>query len=259
MSLDDHQKANRQAWQKFAERYVEPAEVGWASGEARWGIWQIPDADIALLPRDLRGKRCIEIGCGAGYVSSWLAARGGEAVGIDPTRAQLATARRLEEKYRLGVRLVEGFGECLPFADETFDFAVSEYGAALWADPYRWIPEAARVLRPGSELVFMTNHAFAITCAPDEDEAPLSKTLQRPYLGLLRTEWTDSAGEIEFHLPHGKWIELLRNCGFEIERLLELGAPAGASSRYPWADPAWAQSWPTEEVWCVRKRGRQGA
>jgi hypothetical protein len=34
-----------------------------------------------------------------------------------------------------------------------------EYGAAIWCDPYRWIPEAARLLRPGGELLFLGNHA----------------------------------------------------------------------------------------------------
>ncbi len=253
MAISDHQVANRRAWQSFAARYVEPAEKGWAASEPHWGIWAIPERDVGLLPEDLSGSRCLEIGCGAGYVSAWMARRGGTAVGIDPTPNQLATARRLESTHRLGVSFVEGFGESLPFPDACFDFAISEYGAALWADPYRWIPEAARVLRSGARLVFMTNHAFAIVCAPDDEDSPLSEMLQRPYLGLFRTEWTDSAGEVEFHLPHGQWIDLLRTSGFEIERLVEMGAPPDAESRYAWADARWAGSWPTEEVWCVRR------
>lgn len=254
MPLSDHQRANRGAWQTFAERYVESGERGWASDAPDWGIWSIPEDEVRLLPEDLTGKRCIEIGCGAGYVSSWLARRGAQVVGVDPTPNQLATARRLEREHQLGVDLVEGFGEMLPFPDESFDFAISEYGAALWADPYRWIPEAARVLRAGAQLVFMTNHAFQIVCVPDDETSVMSETMQRPYLGLYRTAWTDSSGEIEFHLPHGKWIDLLRENRFEIERLVELGAPEGATTPYAWASVEWAQSWPTEEVWCVRKR-----
>ena len=150
------------------------------------------------------------------------------------------------------MRFIEGFGEDLPFADASFDFAISEYGAALWADPYRWIPEAARVLKPGGALVFLTNHGFAITCLPVAEEERLQRELQRSYLDLYRTTWTGSTSA-EFHLPHGKWIALLRDNGLQIERLLELGAPADAETRYDWADRDWAQSWPTEEAWCVRK------
>ena len=257
MKLKPHQITNRDAWQGFAARYVKPAEEGWASDNPRWGIWHIPDRDIDLLPKNLTGKRCIEIGCGAGYVSSWMARRGAHSVvGIDPTPNQLKTARRLEAQHKLGVNFIEGFGETLPFGDACFDFAISEYGASLWADPYRWVPEAARVLRPGGDLVFMTNHAFAICCAPDaEDEnAPIAEQLQRPYLGLYQTEWQFSSNEVEFHLPHGEWIALLRANGLTVERLLELGAPTAVSgSNYGWADPAWATKWPTEEVWFARR------
>ena len=257
MKLKEHQIANRAAWQEFAAKYVEPAEDGWSSNNPRWGIWHIPDNDIGLLPKNLDGKRCIEIGCGAGYVSSWMARRGAKSVvGIDPTPNQLATARRLEAQYQLGVDFVEGFGESLPFDDACFDFAISEYGASLWADPYRWIPEAARVLRPGGGLVFMTNHAFAICCVPDQDDddAPLAEQLQRPYLGLYQTQWKFSSNEVEFHLPHGEWIALLAANEFAVERLLELGAPtADAGSNYGWADASWATKWPTEEVWSARR------
>lgn len=272
MALEDYQILNREAWQKFAQEYIEPAERSWKSGDPHWGIWQIPETKLELLPNDLKGKKCVEIGCGAGYVSSWMARRGAEVVGIDPTPNQLETARRLEKQYQLGIEFVEGFGEKLPFPDSCFDFAISEYGASLWANPYEWIPEAARVLKPGSQLVFMTNHAFSICCVPDEEDenAPLSEQLQRPYLGLFKNKWEFSSDEIEFHLPHGDWIKLLRDNGFIIERLLELGASPESrssskaieaaetitlctpSSRYGWADAEWASKWPTEEVWCVR-------
>ena len=255
MTLKDYQISNRETWQQFAARYKDAAENAWKSDDPHWGIWQIPETKLELLPNSLKGKKCIEIGCGAGYVSSWMARRGGEVVGIDPTPNQLETARRLEKEHKLKVEFIEGFGEKLPFPDSCFDFAISEYGASLWADPYEWIPETARVLKSGSQLVFMTNHAFAICCSPDEEDvnAPLSEQLQRPYLGLYKNKWKFSSNETEFHLPHGEWIKLLRDNGFIIERLLELGASPESTSRYPWADVGWASKWPTEEVWCVRK------
>jgi SAM-dependent methyltransferase len=254
MTLKDHQISNREAWQQFAESYKEPAEKGWKSDNPLWGIWQIPESKLNLLPNNLKGMKCIEIGCGTGYVSSWMTRRGAEVVGIDPTPNQLKTARQLEKEHQLGVKFVEGFGEQLPFPDSCFDFAISEYGASLWADPYEWIPEAARVLKPGSQLVFMTNHAFAICCEPDEedDSVPMSEQLQRPYLGLYKTQWEFSSTEVEFHLPHGEWIKLLIDNGFVIERLLELGASPESKTRYAWANAEWASKWPTEEVWCVR-------
>ena len=71
---------------------------------------------------------------------------------------------------------------------------------------------------------------------------------------MYELHWSDPP-TVEFQLPHGKWIELLRSCGFEIEELHELGAPPDGKSQYVWADADWAQSWPTEEVWVVKKSG----
>jgi SAM-dependent methyltransferase len=243
--------ANREIWQTWAADYVEAAKRAW-SGEPKWGIWGIPDSEVGLLPVDLSGLRCLEIGCGTAYVSAWLARRGGDAVGLDPTPNQLATARELQTRHELHFPLIEGFGERLPFANDSFDFAISEYGAALWSDPYMWIPEAARVIKPGGRLIFLTNSPLAVLCVPPDDgDATITSQLYRPYLGMHEVTWEDSSGEIEFHLPHGVMIELLHANGFRIDRLVELGAPAGATTRYTWANAQWARSWPTEEVWCL--------
>ena len=250
--IPDYAKDNRAAWQGFAAEYVEAAERSWVS-DPKWGIWGIPESDVAMLPENFDAQRCIELGCGTAYVSAWMARRGGDVYGIDPTPNQLATARRMQARHALAFPLIEGFAESLPFPDACFDFAISEYGAALWSDPHLWIPEAARVLKPGGQLVFLTNSAFVVLCSPDfEADGPTTDTLKRPYLGMHRTQWPDSVGEVEFHLPHGKWIELLTSNGFTVERLLELGAPTGATTRYKWADAKWAESWPTEEVWIAR-------
>ncbi|MDH3641966.1 MAG: class I SAM-dependent methyltransferase, partial [Gammaproteobacteria bacterium] len=139
--------------------------------------------------------------------------------------------------------------------DNSFDLAISEYGAALWSDPYLWVPEAARILRPGGRLIFLTNSPFAVLCAPPDDaDAKLTNRLYRPYLGMHRITWQPSPGETEFHLTHGAWIDLLLENEFCIDRLVELGAPQDAKTHYSWADAQWAQSWPTEEVWCVTSR-----
>ena len=46
---------------------------------------------------------------------------------------------------------------------------VSEHGAAAWCDPERWLPEAARLLRPGGRLVFLTNSHLSALCVPAEE------------------------------------------------------------------------------------------
>jgi hypothetical protein len=68
---------------------------------------------------------------------------------------------------------------------------------------------------------------------------------------MHRFDWSD--GSAEFHLPHGKMVQLLRDSGFEIEELIEVEIPAGATTRYPYVSADWAQRWPCEEVWKARR------
>ena len=90
-----------------------------------------------MFPDNLAGKDVIELGCGTAYVSSWLARRGARVVGIDNSEQQLATARRLQREHGFDFPLVHGNAEAVPYPDTSFDFAISEYGACLWAGPIR--------------------------------------------------------------------------------------------------------------------------
>src|SRR5581483_9389237 len=221
--------------------------------EPTWGIWGIPEADVRLLPDDLAGKDAIELGCGTAYVSSWLARCGARVVGIDNSEEQLATARRLQREHGIHFPLLHGNAESVPYPDASFDFAISEYGACLWADPHRWVPEAARLLRPGARLVFLVNAFLLHLCVPAEDGVPASDRLLRSAFGVHRVEWPGDPG-VEFHLSHGDWIRCLRRAGFEIEDLVELRPPESATTRYPFVTLDWARRWPCEEAWRVRLR-----
>jgi SAM-dependent methyltransferase len=149
--------------------------------------------------------------------------------------------------------LVRGAGEHVPLRDACCDVVISEYGAAIWSDPYRWIPEAARLLRPGGELIFLGNSTILMLCVPDEDGVPAENWMRRPYFGMHRFEWPDDPA-VEFHLGYGDWIRLLRTHGFVVEDLLELRAPEGGTTRYDFVTSEWARQWPSEEVWRARKQ-----
>src|ERR1019366_9873877 len=108
----------------------------------------------------------IELGCGTAYVSAWLARRGARVVGIDNSESQLATARILQDEHELHFPLLFGNAEEVPYPDASFDLAISEYGAAIWCDPHLWIPEAARLLRPGGRLIFLGNGPLLVLTEP---------------------------------------------------------------------------------------------
>jgi SAM-dependent methyltransferase len=250
--LPQHVRRNRAHWDELASNYVSAGEHGWAINQPNWGIWSVPESEVRMFPDDLDGKDVIELGCGTAYVSSWLARRGASVVGIDNSEQQLATARRLQREHGLDFPLFHGNAEAVPYPDASFDFAISEYGAGLWADPYRWVPEAARLLRPGGRLHFLTNAFLLTLCLPEDDRAA-SDQLLRPAFGMYRVEWP-AHDSVEFHLSHGDWIRLLRRSGFEIEDLLEIRPETGATARNSFVNLEWARQWPSEEVWKARRR-----
>ena len=256
--LPDHVLRNRAHWDRWAREFEEPGRSNWAQDEPAWGNWGVPESHLQLLPADLDGLDAIELGCGTGYVSAWLARRGARPVGIDGSEAQLATAQRLQREFGLEFPLVHGNAEEVPYPDDSFDLAISEYGASIWCDPYRWIPEASRLLRPEGRLVFLINAALFMLCAPEDGDHPAADRLLRPYFGMHRFEWPDD-DSVEFHLPHGEMIALLRRSGFDVEELIEIRPPDGSTTPYPLVTLEWAQRWPCEEVWKARKRAeRQG-
>jgi len=251
--LPDHVRRNRDNWDRSAPDWVAPGRENWSQDEPTWGVWQVPESQLRMLPEDLDGLDAIELGCGTAYVSSWLARRGARPVGIDNSQAQLDTARGFQEEFGIEFPLLHGNAEAVPCPDASFDFAISEYGASIWCDPYRWIPEAARLLRPGGRLVFLINAPLEMLCVPDAEAEPATDRLLRPYFGMYRVEWSDDES-VEFHLPHGELIALLRSGGFEIEELVEVRPPDGSTTRFPYVTLEWSQRWPCEEVWKVRRR-----
>jgi SAM-dependent methyltransferase len=249
--LSEHAARNREGWNADAPNWVERARENWAA-DPSWGMWHVPESQLHVLP-DVRGLDVIDLGCGTGYWCAWLMRMGAHATGLDVSERQLETAAAMQREHGIDFPLVHASAEAVPFPDASFDVAFSEYGAAIWCDPYVWIPEAHRLLRPGGRLVFLANAVLAILCAPP-GEGQTAPELRRAQFGLHRTEWEDSDG-VDFHLPHGEMLRLLRDSGFDVEALHELQAPEGDDAEVQFfVSRGWARQWPCEEVWVARKR-----
>src|SRR6266545_3752645 len=257
-TFTDHVERNRREWNRWAENWVERGRRDWAQDEITWGDLHVREGELDLLG-EVSGWDVLELGCGTAYFSSWLARRGAKVIGLDVSERQLETARRLQGEFKVDFPLIQANAEQVPFDDGGFDLILSEYGASIWADPYVWVPEAARLLRPGGGLVFLVNSALLMLCMPDEDKVvPAVERLLRPYFGMHRFEW-QSDDSVCFNLAHGEWLRLLRASGFEVEALVELQAPADvAPDSFGLASKAWARQWPAEDIWKARKRSAVG-
>ena len=246
----DYVEKNRAAWDRWALQYTATGRKAWTENELRWGIWGVPESDLGLLTNVPAGADVVELGCGTASVSSWLARAGLRPVAVDVSRTQLDVAARLQQELGLSFPLIHANAEDVPYDTESFDLAISEYGASLWCEPHRWLAEADRLLRPGGGLIFVTNSPLLMACTAEDGERAGDRLLRDYFTSPVR-EYPD--GVVEFHLTHGSWIELLNSFGFSVERLVELRPPHGTQPRFDFVSIEWARRWPSEEIWVARK------
>ncbi len=250
--LREHEQLNQAEWDADADAYQErhAAQLDIHGGLA-WGVFQIPETELQVLG-DPSGKDILELGCGAAQWSIGLAKAGARCVGLDLSARQLDHAARAAADAGVDVRLVHASAEAVPLPDASFDIVFCDHGAMTFADPYRTVPEVARLLRPGGLFAFSQGSALADICWPTDADAPGDR-LVTDYFGMYRLEDGES---VFFQLPYGEWIRLFRANGFEILDLLEPRPPADATSTYrDAATLAWSRRWPGESIWRLRRLG----
>jgi ubiquinone/menaquinone biosynthesis C-methylase UbiE len=252
MDLTDDARANREAWDREAREYQQRNAEFIGGPEPGWGLWQKPESELRVLG-DVEGLDVLELGCGAAQWAVALARRGARMVGLDNSEAQLGFAREAMAAAGLEFPLVHSSAESIPLPDAGFDVVFCDHGAMTFADPYRSVPEVARLLRPGGLLAFSHISTFEWLFY-DEKADKTGTELIRDYFGLRRME--ESAGMIAFQLPYGEWIRVFRANGLIVEDLIEVRPDEDAQSTYVDAEAtAWARRWPMEQIWRVRKAG----
>lgn len=243
--MRDEVRGNREAWDAMSERYQRRHGPQLGERPMVWGQWSAPESEVGALG-NVSGQRLLELGCGGGQWSAFLSEEGAEAVGIDLSASQLEFARRFTEGR---VPLVLGDAEDLPFADGSFEIVFCDHGATSWADPYRTVPEAARVLVPGGRLAFNMTSPIATLCV-DDDADRLGPALVHDYFGLHAVG--ESGTATTYNLPYGEWIRVLTGAGLAVVDLIEIRPPEDAESTYC-DDLDWARRWPNEALWVARK------
>ena len=101
-----------------------------------------------------RGRRVLEVGCGAGVDLARFAKGGASVVGVDLSSSAIDLARANFEQQGLTGDFRVADGEALPFEDNSFDLVFAHGVVQYTADPKRLVEECRRVLKPGGEAVF---------------------------------------------------------------------------------------------------------
>jgi len=243
-------EANRLFWDRQSAEYQEKHREFIGRPEPRWGMWQVPEAELQVLG-DVAGKDVLELGCGAAQWAILLARQGARMVGLDNSERQLEHARERMAAAGVDFPLVHAAAEALPFADASFDVVFCDHGALSFADPLVVVPEVARLLRPGGLFAFSHTTPFAWMCWDEEADEVVDRLVLDAF-GMHRYDVSD--GSVGFNLPYGEWVRLFRRNGFTIEDLIEIQPAEGAESTYQaQAGTAWARRWPMEEIWKVRR------
>lgn len=113
-------------------------------------------ATIGLLG-EVAGRRVLEVGCGPGVLTSWLADHGAVVTAMDVSTemVRLASAR-VGDRARV---LAADLAEPLAFAaDGTMELVVASLVLHYVADWHPVLREFHRVLTPGGRVVFSTHH-----------------------------------------------------------------------------------------------------
>jgi SAM-dependent methyltransferase len=183
--------------------------------EIAWGLWQVPERSLGILP-DVRGLDVVELGRGTAYFSAWLARRGARVVGVDPTPAQLATARRCQAELGFEFPLIEAIGEAVPLPDASFGLALSD------------VPE---------------------------DDGPAEERLHRPQFGMRRLEWPEGGVEFHLGHGDWIDLLRANAFEIERLAELQAPAEAEDPGYYGGVSAEWGRRWPAEEIWVAWKHG----
>ena len=195
---------------------------------------------------NVNGLEVLDVGCGIGYFSRQMAEKGAsKVVGIDISPNQLAHARQLEEKERLGIEYIQGDAasviESLPEA--SFDMVTACVSLVDMPNPRRVIQGAYRVLRDRGRLVFTNTH-------------PLTDTMSREWvrdadgkkLGLqiadyfdetpFNLTWISNRFKYPFQTTGNNhtlqtWMRWIIKTGFILEDFIEPYATDQAIAQHP--------------------------
>jgi len=209
------------------------------------------EADLRLCG-SLRGKRVLDVGCGAGENAVAMAGQGAHVIAIDASSAQLALGRRLAAEAETRVEWHEGDAADLAFLRaDSIDLALAAGVVHEIEDIDRVFRQVHRVLRAGAAFVFTHDHPMRLALGRDDEEPgglPLGPLeVRRSYFddAPIRTKrdgeelqlWPRTIADV---------FSALHRAGYRVDVLLE---PETLRS----ADPGPAI--PTAVLWRARKEG----
>jgi len=245
--------ANRAYWNHLADAYQEATRI--SSADFHLGPLLPSATALGLLPPLTAGMRCLELGCGAGQNSLFLAARGAACTATDVSDGQLRHGRRLARNAGLSIdfrRLpMEELGQ---WEAAPFDFVHSTYALPFVTDPARVIAAIAAKIVPGGTCLLTTGHplfAGEYLEIEEEGEGMFLRHYFQPPPDVREDPADDDLIVRAKTYPLGQTIDWLHQAGLQLLRLVEpqpLPIPtmtaAEIAAQVPYISDAWRDLYP---------------
>jgi SAM-dependent methyltransferase len=248
--------ANRTWWDgEAAGYYVEHGEF-LGDTDFVWGPERLREEEAGLLG-DPRGQVVLEIGAGSGQCSRWLAARGATVVATDLSAGMVLEGLEVNRRVPAASRVpfVQCDGRALPFPGGVFDTVFTAYGVVPFVgDSDVVMAEAARVLRPGGQLVFSTTHPMRWAFADDPGQGGL--TVRQSYFDrtpYVEQDATGAATYVEHHRTMGDRVREISAAGLVLIDLVEPEWPEGHEETWGAWSPLRGRLFPGTAVYVCRK------
>ena len=147
---------NNQVYDELGERWYTAQDdpIALLRAEAALRNSWVKEVALARWPRTGEPAKCLDIGCGGGFLSNALAQEGLDVTGVDLSEASLAVARAHDKTSAVTYLRADAYA--LPFENQSFDIVCAMDFLEHVTEPGRVIAEAARVLRPGGLFFFYT-------------------------------------------------------------------------------------------------------
>ena len=149
-------RAQGRYWDDIADAYQDQTRI--STEDFHYGPCLPGDRELRLLPEDLQGLHCLELGCGAGQNSIALARRGARCLAVDVSARQLEHGRRLAAECGVSVEYALADMDALPPRWTGYHLIHSTYGLPFASDPARVVRDCANRLLPGGHLLLSVAH-----------------------------------------------------------------------------------------------------
>ena len=220
MSAERIKRAVRAGWDRMSPSYQ--AETRISLDDVHYAPLAPGERELKILG-DVRGKRVLELACGAAQNAIAVSKWGARTTAIDISALQLGQARRLIAEEGVQVDLLQGDMEHLGmFRDECFDILMSSFGWEFVPDLGACFSECQRVLRPGGLIVVCTVHPLAAFEWSEDDSALMVTDYFNPPVEVWGDGGRSGADEaMTFFHTLEEMFTLLTSSGFTVDRIVE--------------------------------------